>query len=173
MKKKNNTTPIVEEMDVAAPVLEEIQDDVLVIPSENVVKYSVGDAVKLAASAVYTSGAAVPQDIINSKLYIRQVLANDTYAVGIKTTGKIAGNVNVQYISAYEQAAKASEISNAYAALVKAENVIVRSRPDVKANNLKTIKFNAMVIITEEKGDWGHLLNGGWISLHNIKKIGA
>ena len=169
MNSTHEIDAIIAEME--APV-EEIKDDVLENPNENIPTYAVGDAVKLAPNAVFTSGAVIPQSILNSKLYIRQVLANGNYSIGIKTTGRIAGMVSGQYLMNFENAQQQVFLADAYAALVKANKVDVKSRPDARGNTLKTLKLNAMIIVVEEKNEWAHLQHGGWIPVQYLKKIG-
>ena len=68
------------------PVEEVIEDDVLVEdrPPVEVPVFKVGDAVKVRPGATYTTGGAIPANILNSKLYVRQVQKNGNYGIGVQ-----------------------------------------------------------------------------------------
>ena len=162
--------------EVEIEVVEEevIEDDVLVEdrPPVELPKFNIGDAVRLTPNATYLSGSAIPKEMFNSKLYIRQV-KNDSYAVGIKTTGRIAGSVKAEFVVPYVKEVEqiiAPEFNN-YTISVRVSDLNVKSRPDVNSKTLKTIHLYGLYTVVGEKDNWGHLKIGGWIPLDSVKKL--
>lgn len=170
--------PVVEE--IVEPVVEEtieipepvIEDDVLVEdrPPVPVKTYKIGDEVTLKPGATYVNGAAIPTSMKNSKLYIRSIGENK-YGISTKMSGRIPGAVKPEFIVDYLEPKE--DTSNHYLILVKVENLDIKSRPVENSKTLKTIHFNGLYTIVEEKDGWGHLKIGGWIPLDKVKKLFA
>ena len=173
MNKKKKAQEIAEI--VTEVMSDNIVDDVLVEPNKpvEVVTYKIGDVVRLVPGSTYTSGTTIPNSILNSKLYIRSVGADNTYTVGIQMTGKIAGAVKAENMVTYSENMVIPNPANAYLAIINEDIVHIKSRPDEKGKTLKTIHRNGLFTIVEEKDGWGHLKIGGWIPVTSFKKIGA
>lgn len=60
--------------------------------------FNVGDEVKLATGATYTTGKTVPKWVIDSKLYVREVRGNDI-VFSILKSGAITGVANKKYFT--------------------------------------------------------------------------
>lgn len=131
--------------------------------------FKIGDAVKLIPGATYATGGAIPNNLFNSKLYVR-TSKNGNYGIGVKTTGRISGSVAAKYLVAYSEEIKAKpEIC--YLVLIKADSLDIKSRPDPSSKTLKTLHRNGLFTVVGEKNNWGHLKIGGWIPLEQVKKI--
>ena len=163
---------IAEELNI--PVVEEIiEDDVLVEdkPAPELPKFKMGDAVNLVPGAQYVSGGAIPASLFNNKIYIRTVKENG-YGIAAQTTGRIAGTVAHKDVVAYvENAVIDNKPENVYIALIKDQEVDIKSRPDENSKTLKTLHRNGLFTIVGEKNDWGHLKIGGWIPMSSYKKL--
>ena len=72
-----------------------------VAPS-TIVNLAVDDELKLVSGAKYTNGSPVPDWVINSKLYVREI-HGDNIVFSTQKTGAITGAVNKQYIKASEK----------------------------------------------------------------------
>lgn len=70
-------------------------------------KMNVGDVIKLASGAKYTTGQPIPNWVINSTLYAREIRDNNVVFSTLKT-GAITGVVDKKYIVGCEQAPKKS-----------------------------------------------------------------
>lgn len=68
---------------------------------------NVGDAIKLATGAKYTTGQSIPNWVINSKLYAREIRGNEIVFSTLKT-GAITGVVDKKYIVGCEKEPKKS-----------------------------------------------------------------
>lgn len=77
---------------VAAPV---VKEEPKPAPSSG---FKVGDEIKLVSGAKYTSGKSIPQWVIDSKLYVRDVQGDNVVFSTLKT-GAITGIVNKKYIA--------------------------------------------------------------------------
>lgn len=164
---------IAEELNI--PVVEEIiEDDVLVEdkPATELPKFKMGDAVSLVSGAQYVSGGAIPANLFNNKIYIRTVKENG-YGIAAQMTGRISGTVAHKDVVAYvENAAIDNKPENVYIALIKDQEVDIKSRPDENSKTLKTLhRHNGLFTIVGEKDGWGHLKIGGWIPMSSYKKL--
>ena len=149
------------------PMEEVIEDDVLVEdrPPVEVPVFKVGDAVKVRPGATYTTGGAIPANILNSKLYVRQVQKNGNYGIGVQMTGRIAGSVKPEDLVVYTTDAITAADFKPYLVIVKEDGLEVKSRPEVGGKTLTTLHKDCLFTIIGEKNDWGHLKIGGWIPL--------
>jgi len=59
---------------------------------------AIGDVIKLATGAKYTSGKAIPNWVIKSTLYARDIKSNGDVIFSTKKTGAVTGVVSQQYI---------------------------------------------------------------------------
>ena len=166
--------PVIEE----APVVEEIvipevntmEDDVIVEIKSN--KFEIGDAVQLIPGAKFAAGGAIAKNLFDTKLYVRQIIDNN-YAIGIQPTGRIAGTIKAEALIPYSETVvvKSESGIEPYLILVKTDNLDIKSRPVESSKTLKTIHFNGLYTIVDEKDGWGHMKIGGWIPLDKVKKI--
>lgn len=127
--------------------------------------FKVGDEVKLSSGAKYTNGKAVPNWVIDSKLYVRELRGDDVVFSTLKT-GAITGVVNKQYFKKFD----AEFIS--YKVKVTANALNVRSGPGTDYAIKSVIRDKGIYTITAEKNGFGKLASGqGWISLAYTKKV--
>lgn len=64
------------------------------------VDFSIGDEVKLASGAKYTSGATIPGWLFGTKLYVRDIQGSNIVFSTVKT-GAVTGVVNKKYLTRY------------------------------------------------------------------------
>lgn len=127
--------------------------------------FDVGDEVKLSAGAKYTSGIAIPNWVIDSKLYVRELRGDDVVFSTLKT-GAITGVANKKYFS------KAGAPFVSYKVKVTADALNIRAGASTVYNINGVIRDHGIYTIVEEKNGFGKLKNGqGWISLAYAKKV--
>lgn len=68
---------------------------------------NIGDEIKLVADAKYTSGRSIPNWVINSKLYVREIRGNEIVFSTLKV-GAVTGVVSKEYVIGSEQEQKKS-----------------------------------------------------------------
>lgn len=174
----HNENEIAEQLEAVVeeivPVKEVIEDDVLVEdrPPVEVPVFKVGDAVKVRPGATYTTGGAIPANIVNSKLYVRQVQKNGNYGVGVQMVGRISGSVKPEDLVAYTTDVVVEKDFNPYLILINVDEVNIKSRPDETSKTLKTIHRNGLFTVVGENEGWGHLKIGGWIPLDSVIQLG-
>lgn len=159
--------PIIE--NIVEPVIE---DDVLIEEQPAIKKpmLPVGAEVKVVPGAKYTSGIEVPDSILASKLYVRKVNGNE-YFVGLQKTGRILGALKAEDVVEYTAPVISKNIIKPYKVLITAEKVDIKSRPDNNAKTLKTIVYDSLFTVVDEKDGWAHLKIGGWIPLDTVIKL--
>jgi hypothetical protein len=167
--------PVVEEV---APVIEEepvilaeviVEDDEIkevIIPKKS--GFEIGDEVKLVYGAKFASGKNIPEYLFNSKLYVRQI-NGEKYGIATKLNGTLVGTVNVKDLTGYVEEEVIS--AESYLALILADEVKIKSRPEESGKTLKTISKNGIFTVVDEKDGWAHLKIGGWIPMNSFKKI--
>ena len=174
--------PVVEIVEDVAPVVEEAVEEEPVILAQVVVEddeikeiiipkksgFEVGDEVKLVNGAKFASGKNIPEYLFNSKLYVRQI-NGEKYGVATKLNGTLVGTVNVKDLTGYVE----EEVipAESYIALILADEVKIKSRPEESGKTLKTISKNGIFTVVDEKDGWAHLKIGGWIPMDSFKKI--
>lgn len=122
---------------------------------------AVGDEVKLSSGAKYTNGSTIPNWVINSKLYVRE-LRGDSVVFSTLKTGAITGVADKKYFTKV----------GTYKVKVTADALNVRSGPGTSYKINDVIRDKGTYTIVEEKNGWGKLLSGkGWISLAYTKKV--
>lgn len=122
----------------------------------------VGDVIKLKAGAKYTNGKTIPNWVINSKLYLREVQGNNV-VFSTQKTGAITGSVSKAYIQGSFTLGYKVKITS---------NLNVRKSYTSLSKKVKTLAKNSYAYIVAEKGSWGKLQDGsGWISLKYTKKV--
>ena len=131
----------------------------------------VGNTCKLTADAKFTTGDDVPDWVINSTLYIREVSSDNTVVISTQKTGAITGRVNKKYIKGATTTTTNKTTTTSYQVYVTASKLNVRSGPGLNYKVNTTISKNEVYTIVEEKNGWGKLKSGaGWISLEYTKK---
>ena len=131
-------------------------------PAVPSIDFAVGDEVKLSNGAVYTNGKKIPQWVIDSKIYIREIHSNGDIVFSLLKTGAITGVANKKYFS------KSGVPFYSYMVKVTADALNIRSGPGVNYNINGVIQNKGVYTIVEEdeSGNWGKLKSGqGWISL--------
>lgn len=128
---------------------------------------AIGDEVRLAPNAVYTTGKPVPEWVIKSLLYVRAI-QGDVITVSIYKEGAVTGPVSRQYVikEGVEEAPVKPEVpaeppaepsEQPAAPVVPYEVTTAEYTPVYCAPGIHTI--------VEEKDGYGRLADGGWIKL--------
>lgn len=128
--------------------------------------FVVGEMVNIKADSKWVSGANVPNWVIKSKLYVREIRKNGDLVVSTQKTGAITGVVNPINVSKIED--------TSYDVVVTAAALNVRATPSLIGGKLGTIKKGSKCTILEEKKGWGKIKFQGveaWISLTYTKKV--
>lgn len=123
----------------------------------------VGDEVKLLAGAQYVTGGAVPNWVINSKLYVREVRTNGDVVISTQKTGAVTGVVASKYIV---------KENASFMVRVTADVLNIRSGAGTNYKINGQITNKGVYTITKTNGEWGYLKSGaGWIYLPYTEKI--
>ena len=114
---------------------------------EVVVKHDlkIGDEIGLIQGAKYTNGKAVPQWIIDSKLYLRLILTDGNYIISTKKTGAITGIVSPDQILLDKNPKE--EVFKPYLVQVTAFTLNVRQEPTILSKITTQIKKNQIYTI--------------------------
>lgn len=132
-------------------------------------KVKAGDVIKLKSGATYISGQSIPNWVINSTLYAREIRRNGDIVFSILKTGAVTGVVNPSQLVGVT-----SSNSNTTKYLVKVTTDALNIRKGPGTNYLVTgcIRDRGVYTIVETSGNWGRLKSGaGWICLDYTSKI--
>lgn len=132
-----------------------------------------GDAIRILPGSKYTTGADIPNWIINSKLYARsEADANDTIAFSMSKTGPITGRTNIANVMEYTAEAPIDPEFVSYIVQITADVLNVRAGAGTNFKVTSQLYRHSLQTIVAEKDGWGKLKNGtGWISLQYTKKV--
>ena len=140
----------------------------------NLSVFSIGDEVKLIKNATYINNAKVPEWVINSKLYVREIYDNGNVVISTKKTGPITGAVpssSLRFFINEEVVEEQVNTFSPYIIIVNTNVLNVRTGPGTNYKIATQIHKYERYTIIEERGNWGKLKSGaGWISLDYVKK---
>ena len=141
-------------------------------------EFEVGDEVSLLPNSTYTSGKGIPNWVLNSKLYIREIKKSGNYVISTQKTGDITGVVEAKYVIPYTENRNtintniSSKPFTSYLVYITADVLNVRQTPSTSAKITTQVTKNQIFTIVDEKNGWGKLKSGmGWISLAYTKKV--
>ena len=141
---------------------------------EKVISYKVGDEVSFISGATYSNGVKVPTWLYSYKLYVREILKDDTVIISTQKTGAITGAVKISQIVPYKE--KETSVINPkfvpYVVRVSTDILNVRSGPGTNYKITTQIYKSQLYTIVDEKNGWGKLKSGaGWIALNYTTKV--
>lgn len=129
-------------------------------------KPQVGDIIKLMPGAKYVTGKTIPNWVINSTLYLREILVNGNYVFSTQKTGAITGSVSPVYVMGQEEEFKP------YLVQITADKLNVRAEASNNAKIVTQVKKNQVYTIIAKNSNWGKLKSGvGWIDLNYVKNV--
>ena len=129
------------------------------------VNFAVGDEVKLMQGATYIDGKAIPNWVINSKLYVREIRADGNIVFSTVKSGAITG------VAAKKWFAKYSAFTP-YLVKVEVGALNIRSGAGTNYEKVGCITDGGIYTIVDESNGWGKLKSGlGWIALEYTKKV--
>ena len=143
---------------------------------DNIIGFPEGTTVSLVAGATYANGAAIPEWLFKSKLYVRSEVREDgTVIFSTQATGPVTGVVKSKDLIKYNDTLvdpKPESIFTPYLVQINADILNVRAGAGVNYKVNTQIKRNGIYTIVAEKGDWGKLKSGaGWINLDYTQKV--
>lgn len=136
-----------------------------------------GDVIKLREGAVYTSGKSIPDWVIKSTLYARQIRTNGDIVFSIQKTGAITGVVSPSQLqgttsSSNNNSSSSGSTTTNYLVQVTATALNIRSGPGTSYAVTGCIRDKGVYTIVAESDGWGKLKSGaGWICLDYTKKV--
>ena len=129
----------------------------------------VGDKVQIAPGAFYlNSNKEVPTNILNLKLYIRNV--KEKYCTVAKSkTGSILGDIANENLKLILDENDCN--IDSYIVSVNKEIPLYRN-PSEKSSILRNIKRFNLITIVDEKDGFGKIKKGaGWLKLADVEKL--
>lgn len=133
-------------------------------------KVKAGDVIKLKSGATYISGQSIPNWVINSTLYAREIRRNGDIVFSTLKTGAITGVVSPSQLVG---STSNGSTTNTTKYLVKVTTDALNIRKGPGTNYLVTgcIRDRGVYTIVETSGNWGRLKSGaGWICLDYTQK---
>ena len=133
------------------------------------VEFKDGDVIKIGSGAKYTTGAPIPNWVINSKLYYRGEKDNGDIIFSTLQTGAITGVVERKYVTKVEE-------FKPYLVRVTADSLNIRKQPGTNYPIVGKITNKGVYTIVGEKPGqgatkWLLLKSGaGWISSDYVEK---
>lgn len=141
-------------------------------PTPTVSNIKVGDVVKLKSGATYISGASIPQWVINSTLYAREIRKNGDIVFSTLKTGAITGVAHPNQFVGITSSSNPTPTTSSYLVKVTADALNIRKGPGTGNSITGCIRDKGVYTIVETSGNWGKLKSGiGWICLDYTKRV--
>lgn len=131
--------------------------------------FKVGDSVQLIAGAIYlNNNKEVPNSLLNTKLFIREVKENSCVIARAKT-GSILGEVAFDNLKAVQGAVT---VINPYLINVTTDNTPVYHSANKNSGIVRRLNRFSLITIIDEKNGFGKIKVGaGWIDLSKVEKL--
>lgn len=137
-----------------------------------------GDIIKLRSGATYISGQRIPNWVINSTLYARQIRDNGDIVFSTRQSGAITGVIHANQLeggqpsggSAPPQPSQPEDTN--FLVKVTDDALNIRKGPGVEYGITGVIRNHGVYTIVQTQSGWGKLKSGiGWISLNYTKRL--
>ena len=140
-----------------------------IIRKEDFNMFKVGNTVQIILGAVYLeNGRAVPESLLATKLFVREVKA-DSCVVARAKTGPVVGEISNNYLKLIEGNIAMIE---PYVIQANESNVPLYNSPNKNSGIIRRLGKFEMVTIVDEKNDFGKVKMGaGWIDLSKVTKL--
>lgn len=139
-------------------------------PAATAVK--VGDVIKIKAGAKYIGGQAIPDWVIKSTLYAREIRSNGDVVFSTLKTGAITGVVAAKDIEGNNNAVATPAAFAEYRVKVTDSALNIRKGPGTSYAIAGVIRDFGVYTIVAEDGDWLKLKSGaGWIYKDYTKRV--
>ena len=131
--------------------------------------FNVGDAVQLIAGAIYlNNNKEVPNTLLNTKLFVREVKANSCVIARAKT-GPILGEVDNDHLRSINENVAAID---PYIVQVPTANLPLYYSASKNSGIVKRLNRFALMTIVDEKAGFGKVKVGsGWLELAKVNKL--
>lgn len=130
--------------------------------------FKIGDEIKIIKGALYTNGNVVPEQNLNTKMYVRNK-NNDNYVIGRAMTGPVLGEINIQFLkSIFENDA----MIKPYIVQINTNNFPFYHSPSKNSGVVRRVDGGTLFTIVDERGNFGKVkLGAGWIDLTKVTKL--
>ena len=131
--------------------------------------FKVNDTVQVLAGAIYLNNEKeVPESLLNTKLYVREV-KSDSAVIARAKMGPVLGEVSNENLVIVE-----GNIANieTYFVQVPTTNLPVYYSPNKTSGVVKRLNRFALLTIVDEKNGFGKIKVGsGWIELSKVTRL--
>ncbi len=131
--------------------------------------FKIGDAVQVIAGAIYlNNNKEVPNSLLNTKLYIREI-KNNNYVIARAKTGPILGEVSGEFIHLVEGNI---HVIKPYTVQIDDSNFPVYHSANKNSGIIKRFNNFPLLTIVDEKNGFGKIkIGAGWIDLSKVTKL--
>ena len=129
--------------------------------------FKIGDPVIIINGAIYkNNNKEVPKNLLNIKLYIREIKDNNCYTIGRAKTGAVLGDISADYLKLFID--KNTINIKPYVIYVPNHDFPLYHSPSKNSGVIRRINRGLNTIIDEKNG-FGKIKNGtGWIELTKV-----
>lgn len=131
--------------------------------------FKIGDATQVIAGAIYlNNGKEVPNSLLNTKLYIREI-KNNTCVIARAKTGPVLGEVSNDFLRTVEGNIA---IIKPYTVRINDYNLPVYHSANKNSGIIKRLNNFPLLTIVDERNGFGKIKVGqGWIELAKVEKL--
>jgi hypothetical protein len=131
--------------------------------------FAIGDEVQILPNAVYTSGNKVPTDVINTKLFIRDIKNGNYVIARMMKKGPALGTIAGDYLKIFTDENEA--VIDTYVVQVLSDNFPLYQSHSKNSGIVKRLNRGLVTIVNEKYGFGKVKIGAGWIELAKVKKL--
>lgn len=128
----------------------------------------VGDDIQLLPNAYFTNGRELTDELLNLKLFIREIKPNG-YVISRTKKGPTLGTVNTNGVMKYT--GTAATMIEPYFIQIPNSNVAIYAEASLTSKIIKMARKFDLYTIINEKNNMGKLKNSGWIDLNKVDRL--
>ncbi len=131
--------------------------------------FKIDDVVYVIADTIYlNNNKKVPESLLNTKLYIRDIQGNKC-TIAREKTGPVLGEVLINNLRSEQENIAAID---PFIIQIPTSNFPVYHSPSKNSGVIKRLNHFALITIIDEKNGFGKIKMGpGWIELEKVNKI--
>jgi hypothetical protein len=131
--------------------------------------FAIGDAVKVLPNAVYVSGNKVSEDVINTKVFVRDIKNGNYVIAHSMKKGAALGIIPGAFLKVYTDENEA--VIDPYFVKVPVDNFPVYQSFSKNSGVIDRINRGLFTIVNEKKGFGKVKIGPGWIELAKVEKL--
>lgn len=131
--------------------------------------FAIGDEVRVLPNAVYVSGNKVPADVINTRLFVRDIKNGNYVIARMAKKGPALGTIAGDYLKVFTDENEA--VIDTYLVQILSDNFPLYQSYSKNSGVVKRVDRGLLTIVNEKHGFGKVKIGAGWVELAKVKKL--